>query len=102
RRRHTRFSRDWSSDVCSSDLTDIELLGQKLGASLAAFEQRSGQRLKLWFEPGKFLVSESGYLVAAVNVIKETPSTTFAGLNTGRSEERRVGKEGGCGWWAAR
>src|SRR5690606_15056490 len=22
RRRHTRFSRDWSSDVCSSDLTD--------------------------------------------------------------------------------
>src|SRR5690606_39878726 len=23
RRRHTRFSRDWSSDVCSSDLTDL-------------------------------------------------------------------------------
>src|SRR5690606_39422911 len=25
RRRHTRFSRDWSSDVCSSDLRDIEM-----------------------------------------------------------------------------
>src|SRR5690606_39689684 len=25
RRRHTRFSRDWSSDVCSSDLTDVGL-----------------------------------------------------------------------------
>src|SRR5690606_9429556 len=25
RRRHTRFSRDWSSDVCSSDLTDHRL-----------------------------------------------------------------------------
>src|SRR5690606_40668526 len=23
RRRHTRFSRDWSSDVCSSDLTNL-------------------------------------------------------------------------------
>src|SRR5690606_38664046 len=33
RRRHTRFSRDWSSDVCSSDLAALEvgapaLLGQ--------------------------------------------------------------------------
>src|SRR5690606_34512279 len=25
RRRHTRFSRDWSSDVCSSDLIDVKL-----------------------------------------------------------------------------
>src|SRR5690606_40560152 len=30
RRRHTRFSRDWSSDVCSSDLLDacIRFLGR--------------------------------------------------------------------------
>src|SRR5690606_22061420 len=27
RRRHTRFSRDWSSDVCSSDLTYIDARG---------------------------------------------------------------------------
>src|SRR5690606_24499658 len=27
RRRHTRFSRDWSSDVCSSDLQDQQPLG---------------------------------------------------------------------------
>src|SRR5690606_39389144 len=27
RRRHTRFSRDWSSDVCSSDLADEDLYG---------------------------------------------------------------------------
>src|SRR5690606_41064184 len=27
RRRHTRFSRDWSSDVCSSDLIDGEVQG---------------------------------------------------------------------------
>src|SRR5690606_39441731 len=28
RRRHTRFSRDWSSDVCSSDLTPLEAFEQ--------------------------------------------------------------------------
>lgn len=63
--------------------TDIGLLGNKLGESLAAFEKRSGRKLKLWFEPGKFLVSEAGYFISTVNVIKETPAITFVGLNTG-------------------
>ena len=63
--------------------TDIEELGEKLGNSLARFEKSSGRKLKLWFEPGKFLVSESGYFISKVNVIKETPSVTFVGLNTG-------------------
>src|SRR6266511_3629059 len=31
RRRHTRFSRDWSSDVCSSDLDDTDHRYDKLG-----------------------------------------------------------------------
>jgi diaminopimelate decarboxylase len=63
--------------------TDIDELGHKLGESLARFEKASGRKLKLWFEPGKFLVSEAGYFISKVNVIKETPSVTFAGLNTG-------------------
>jgi diaminopimelate decarboxylase len=63
--------------------TNIEELGEKLGASLARFEKSSGRKLKLWFEPGKFLVSEAGYFISRVNVIKETPSVTFVGLNTG-------------------
>lgn len=63
--------------------TDIDELGGKLGESLARFEKASGRKLKLWFEPGKFLVSEAGYFISKVNVIKETPSVTFAGLNTG-------------------
>src|SRR5690606_39437489 len=33
RRRHTRFSRDWSSDVCSSDLEDLEALAADLRRS---------------------------------------------------------------------
>ena len=63
--------------------TDIDELGQKLGTALTRFEKSSGRKLKLWFEPGKFLVSEAGYFISRVNVIKETPSVTFAGLNTG-------------------
>ena len=39
--------------------------------------------MKLIFEPGKFLVSESGIFIARVNVIKQTLSTVFAGLDTG-------------------
>src|SRR5690606_39819018 len=30
RRRHTRFSRDWSSDVCSSDLDGVPLRDLKI------------------------------------------------------------------------
>ena len=39
--------------------------------------------MEIWFEPGKFLVSKSGYFLAKVNVIKQTPAAVFAGLNTG-------------------
>jgi len=63
--------------------TDIELLGKRLAAALSAFQERSGKKLALWFEPGKYLVSDAGYLIASVNVIKETKSVIFAGLNTG-------------------
>lgn len=37
----------------------------------------------LIFEPGKYLVSEAGFFLASVNVIKQTLSSVFAGLNTG-------------------
>ncbi len=39
--------------------------------------------LEIWFEPGKFIVSESGYLVTKVNLIKETDATTFVNVDTG-------------------
>src|SRR5207302_99530 len=37
---HTRFSRDWSSDVCSSDLSAAQAALAKLGADLVAAQQR--------------------------------------------------------------
>lgn len=39
--------------------------------------------LEIWFEPGKFMVSECGYFLARVNVLKDTGSIIFAGINTG-------------------
>jgi diaminopimelate decarboxylase len=63
--------------------TDIPLLAQKVNEAFANHPNPNGKHLQVWFEPGKFLVSASGYLVAGVNVIKENTTTTFVGLNTG-------------------
>jgi diaminopimelate decarboxylase len=42
-----------------------------------------GRPLQVWFEPGKFLVSESGYFITKVNVIKETSAATFVSIDSG-------------------
>ena len=63
--------------------TDIEELGSLLSASFNRFCKEYGRPLKLLFEPGKFLVSESGYFFVKTNVIKQTPSTVFAGVDSG-------------------
>src|SRR5690606_41007434 len=80
RRRHTRFSRDWSSDVCSSDLAmpqsalPIAVPAALLFLCISLF--RKGHR------KGK----------------RGLPAFVFTGV--ARSEERRVGRE--CRrWWAA-
>ena len=63
--------------------TDIEELGKKLSKRFLAFEKEYGRELTLAFEPGKFLVSEAGYFLAKVNVVKQTTSTVFAGIDSG-------------------
>jgi diaminopimelate decarboxylase len=63
--------------------TDIEELGKKLSKRFIAFEKEYGRELTLAFEPGKFLVSEAGYFLAKVNVVKQTTSTVFAGIDSG-------------------
>ena len=63
--------------------TDINLLAQKVKEAFADHSNPNGKPLEVWFEPGKFLVSGAGYLLSAVNVIKETEGTHFAGLDTG-------------------
>ena len=63
--------------------TDIEELGKKLSKRFNSFCAEYGKELTLIFEPGKFLVSEAGFFLAKVNVVKQTTSTVFAGIDSG-------------------
>ena len=63
--------------------TNIEEFGRKLSKRFIAFEKEYGRQLTLAFEPGKFLVSEAGFFLAKVNVVKQTTSTVFAGVDSG-------------------
>ena len=63
--------------------TDIQDLGEKLTTSFKNFCKNYGRELEIWFEPGKFLVSEAGYFLVKTNVIKQTPSTVFVGVDSG-------------------
>lgn len=63
--------------------TDIHKLGEKVALAFKTFEQEYGRPLEVWFEPGKFLVSNAGYLLVNTNIIKQTTATVFAGINSG-------------------
>jgi diaminopimelate decarboxylase len=63
--------------------TDMNLLGEKVTEEFTKMEQRLGRHLQVWFEPGKFLVSESGYFITRVNVLKSNNGTDFAGVDSG-------------------
>ena len=66
-------------------ITDINSLGAEVSAAFKIFCKEYGRELELWFEPGKYLVSESGYLLVEANVIKQTTSTVFVGVNSGQN-----------------
>lgn len=63
--------------------TDIQILGNQLSEYFNNFCKQYGKNLTLMFEPGKFLVSEGGLFIVSVNVIKQTTSMIFAGINSG-------------------
>jgi diaminopimelate decarboxylase len=63
------------------DETDISLLARKVKE---AFDRHPyGKPLQIWFEPGKFLVSQAGYFITRVNVLKETSAATFVSVDSG-------------------
>src|SRR5690606_40107455 len=95
RRRHTRFSRDWSSDVCSSDLSgkSVGIFHWPLYESDVAKPLPDG----LWraaLEDGVAIVTPGEHLTART-VVCRTPTAL-----EDRSEERRVGKEWRSRWSA--
>lgn len=63
--------------------TNVEELGKKLSKRFNQFCEEYGKSLTLAFEPGKFLVSEAGYFLTKVNVVKQTTSTVFAQVDSG-------------------
>src|SRR5690625_7592951 len=76
RRRHTRWPRDWSSDVCSSDLLTVPLAELRAAITADVLYSRFHHSLpslwiRPWYQPRRW-----------------------------RSEERRVGKECRPGWCA--
>src|SRR5207245_3463049 len=93
RRRHTRCYRDWSSDVCSSDLAYLKRFGA------TKVEEEAGRPVPY---------EETGTVATQIPGVGVTSHSSNGGYHTfemeadalgevghhGRSEERRVGKEG--------
>lgn len=63
--------------------TDVVTLGEKLTEAVKEFEAEYNRNLEIWFEPGKYLVSECGSFIVKANVIKQTTATVFVGVNSG-------------------
>ena len=63
--------------------TDVFALGEKVADAFQKYTREKGKELQVWFEPGKFLVSEAGYFIVKCNVIKQTTATVFVGVNSG-------------------
>ncbi|MVM35528.1 diaminopimelate decarboxylase [Spirosoma sp. HMF4905] len=64
-------------------ITDVPELGRQVSAAFHNFCRQYGRELELWFEPGKFLVSESGHLLVKTNIVKENPTRTFVAVDSG-------------------
>jgi diaminopimelate decarboxylase len=63
--------------------TDVFALGEQVCEAFRKYSAENGRDLEVWFEPGKFLVSEAGYFITKCNVIKQTTATVFVGVNSG-------------------
>jgi diaminopimelate decarboxylase len=63
--------------------TDVPELGAKVAEVISKFKQTYQRDFEAWFEPGKFIVSECGYFITQVNVMKQSGATQFAGVNSG-------------------
>src|SRR5690349_23026469 len=83
RRRHTRSLRDWSSDVCSSDLS------------------RNSQRRRVAFERSWSNAFAIAIKPLQSQIMRQPQARTQAKnqARNQRSEERRVGKECRSRWW---
>src|SRR5690606_39624967 len=102
-RRHTRFSRDWSSDVCSSDLILDSLRwlglgwdeGPDVGGPFGPYRQ--SERGDTYAQYAQQLLDQ-GHAFRCYRTPEELDQLREA-LKIGRASCR---ERGGCRWWAER
>ncbi len=63
--------------------TDIESLGKEVMQAMNDYNKKNNTDIEIWLEPGKFMVSEAGYFITQVNVLKQTAAAKFASVNSG-------------------
>src|SRR5699024_11571836 len=93
RRRHTRSKRDWSSDVCSSDLgSKIKVFATEIPHSVRAKETSAEGKSIFAHDPGGKVAEGYKNLTQEVMKLEKQREKSRAGIGR-RSEERRVGNE---------
>src|SRR5690606_40083037 len=90
RRRHTSFSRDWSSDVCSSDLVGQDIVVERFAETCGIAQGQSVGEVVLYFKCAD--IGARLAVIAVIHAVEGVPA------HVQRSEERRVGKEGSYRW----
>src|SRR5204863_7127407 len=98
-----RSLRDWSSDVCSSDLCGRTSRSGALSLRLASAVEALQRRLEIAFGIDQEVGGDDHFVVLGETVLDldpavAAPSKLHCTRFKARSEERRVGKEGRARW----
>ncbi|MCG8410777.1 MAG: diaminopimelate decarboxylase [Bacteroidales bacterium] len=67
----------------NDEIVDVHKLGCEFEKEYNKFCKQHNKNFEIWFEPGRFLVSEAGYLLAKADIVKTNGSFDFVGINTG-------------------
>jgi diaminopimelate decarboxylase len=62
---------------------DYEAFGKRITGIFSRFCEKYGKKLDLYFEPGKYIVAEAGYMIVQVNTLKNNRGRLIAGTNSG-------------------
>lgn len=62
---------------------DYPAMGAEIARLFREFCQSYGRELAMYFEPGKYIVAESGWLLTTVNTLKHNRTRTIAGCDAG-------------------
>src|SRR5690606_40499044 len=98
RRRHTRFSRDWSSDVCSSDLNVNNVAGTDITNPTVSITSPSNGASVSGTVSINITATDNTGISSVFYSIDGVVANTKTSAPFSRSEERRVGKECRSGW----